>query len=85
MFVWCQFLLIVFGNITALMCPVDDLLGIICSISIDGVYKCCVFRVSFCVTDFVVVVVVVFVVACFVMQRFCIFSFRISTYLTSLL
>jgi len=38
MFVWCQFLLIVFGNITAHMCPVDVLLGIICSISIDAVY-----------------------------------------------
>ena len=38
MFVWCQFLLIVFGNITAPMCPVDVLLGIICSISIDAVY-----------------------------------------------
>jgi len=38
MFVCCQFLLIVFGYITARMCPVDVLLGIICSISIDAVY-----------------------------------------------
>ena len=38
MFVWCQILLIVFGNITAPMRPVDVLLGIICSISIAPFY-----------------------------------------------